>query len=61
MTCEHCEMKVRTALSDVNGVKKVVKVDRGSNVAVVSTDGKSQVATEALVKAVKEAGYTASA
>ena len=61
MTCEHCEMKVRTALSGVSGVKKVVKVDRGDSVAVVRTDGKAQVSTDALIKAVGDAGYTASA
>ncbi len=57
MTCEHCEAKVRTALSGVEGVKKVLKVDRTANEAVVSVAG--PVAKGALVKAVTEAGYTA--
>ncbi|MAG14063.1 MAG: hypothetical protein CMN78_05655 [Spirochaetales bacterium] len=61
MTCEHCEMKVRNALSGVNGVKKVVKVDRGGGVAVVSTNAKSEVTADALVQAVSDAGYTAKA
>ena len=61
MTCEHCEMKVRTALSNVEGVKKVVKVDHNDSVAVVSTKSGSDVSTDALVQAVSDAGYTASA
>lgn len=61
MTCEHCEMKVRNALADVGGVKKVVKVDRSANEAVVTLSGSSPATTDALVTAVTEAGYTAKA
>ena len=57
MTCEHCEQKVRDALSGVAGVKKVVKVDRTANEAIVSVEG--SVADGALAKAVADAGFTA--
>lgn len=61
MTCEHCEMRVRNALAEVDGVKKVVKVDRGASEAVVSVADKESVSKDALVQAVAEAGYTAKA
>ena len=57
MTCEHCEQKVRDALSGVEGVKKVLKVDRAANEAVISV--KSPVAAGVLAQAVVDAGYTA--
>jgi copper chaperone len=57
MTCEHCEQKVRSALSGVEGVKKVLKVDRTANEAVISV--KSPVAAGILAQAVADAGFTA--
>jgi copper chaperone len=55
MTCPHCEMAVRKALLNVNGVTAVVKVDRLVNEAVV--EGSPDPA--ALVEAVNETGYKA--
>jgi copper chaperone len=57
MTCGHCEMAVRKALSKVPGVTAVVKVDRAANRAAV--EGNPEVA--ALVAAVKAEGYPARA
>ena len=57
MTCGHCEMRVRDALSGVEGVKKV-EVDRTKDQAVVHTEKNTGVAVEELAKAVEEAGYT---
>jgi copper chaperone CopZ len=57
MTCGHCEMAVRKALSKVPGVTEVVKVDRAANRAAV--EGTAEVA--ALVAAVKAEGYPARA
>ena len=59
MTCDHCVMKVRKALAGVEGVKKVLKVDRESNQAVVSVAAGGAVSKEALAQAVADAGYTA--
>ena len=59
MTCEHCEMKVRNALSAVDGVKKVVKVDRAANEAVIRIEDPESVPKQALIQAVIDAGYTA--
>ncbi len=55
MTCGHCEMAVRKALSRVPGVTEVVAVDRTANRAAV--EGEAPV--EALVAAVKAEGYQA--
>ena len=57
MTCGHCEAAVRRALEAVPGVTRVVAVDRGRNIA--SVEGDADVA--ALIAAVKEEGYQASA
>ena len=57
MTCGHCEAAVRRALEAVPGVTRVVEVDRSRNLAVV--EGNPEVA--ALIAAVKEEGYQASA
>lgn len=57
MTCGHCEMAVRKALTRVPGVTAVVKVDRTANRAAV--EGTADVA--ALVAAVKAEGYSARA
>ena len=57
MTCGHCEMAVRKALSKVPGVTAVVKVDRTVNRAAV--EGTPDAA--ALVAAIKAEGYSARA
>jgi copper chaperone CopZ len=59
MTCSHCEMRVNKALSAVAGVKKV-KVELKKNEATVITDGNTIVSAEALLAAVRDAGYEAS-
>lgn len=55
MTCGHCEMAVKKALSGVAGVERVVSVDRTKEEAVV--EGSPDPA--ALVAAVVEEGYQA--
>ena len=55
MTCGHCEMAVKKALSQVPGVKNVVSVDRQKEEAVVEGDA----AIPALVAAIEEEGYQA--
>jgi len=57
MTCGHCEMAVKKALSQVPGVTQVVSVDRGAEEAVV--EGTPDVG--ALVAAIVEEGYQAEA
>ncbi|QLD89212.1 heavy-metal-associated domain-containing protein [Natronomonas salina] len=56
MTCEHCEQSVEEALQGVSGVTDV-DVDREAERATVDGDAD----TDALVDAVEDAGYTASA
>ncbi len=56
MSCEHCEQTVEDALEGVDGVESV-DVDRESERATVEGDADPQ----ALVSAVDEAGYDASA
>ena len=56
MTCEHCEQSVEEALQGVSGVTDV-DVDREAEQATVDGDAD----TDALVDAVEDAGYTASA
>ena len=56
MTCGHCEMRVKMALEKVPGVKEA-KTDHEKDLAVITTDG--EVDMDALVKAVKDAGYEA--
>lgn len=56
MTCGHCEQSVEDALLDVEGVTGV-DVDRTAESATV--EGSSD--TDALVSAVEDAGYSASA
>ncbi len=56
MTCGHCEMRVKMALENVPGVKEA-RTDHEKDLAVITTDG--DVDMEALVRAVKEAGYEA--
>ena len=61
MTCEHCEMKVKTALSSTPGVAKVVSVDRTKNLVVVQVNDSATATGEILAKVVTETGYTAKA
>lgn len=56
MSCAHCEQTVAEALSDVAGVENVA-VDREDARATVE----GEADTEALVAAVEDAGYDASA
>ena len=56
MTCGHCEQSVEDALLDVEGVTGA-DVDRATESATV--EGSSD--TDALVSAVEDAGYSASA
>ena len=56
MTCEHCEQTVEEALEDVGGVTAAT-ADREAESATV--EGSTE--TDALVSAVTEAGYDASA
>jgi copper chaperone CopZ len=56
MTCEHCEQTVEEALEDVGGVTAAT-ADRETESATI--EGSAQ--TDALVSAVTEAGYDASA
>lgn len=53
MMCNHCKNHVQEALESVEGVREV-NVDLASGVAMVEGDA----ATEALVKAVENCGYT---
>ncbi|GAB3672815.1 CopZ family metallochaperone [Halopiger thermotolerans] len=56
MSCEHCEQTVEDALEDVEGVTSV-SVDRETESATVEGDAD----VDALVDAVDDAGYEASA
>jgi copper chaperone len=56
MTCEHCEQTVEEALEDIGGVTAAT-ADRETESATI--EGSAE--TDALVSAVTEAGYDASA
>ena len=56
MTCNHCVAAVRKALAAVDGVDEVVDVQLEPGSATV----KGSASTDALLAAVKEAGYQAS-
>jgi Cu2+-exporting ATPase len=56
MTCGHCEMRVKTALENVPGVKEA-KTDHEKDLAVITAT--DDVDMDALVQAVKDAGYEA--
>lgn len=56
MHCGHCEMRVSMALKKVHGVKDA-KADYEKGVATVSYA--DEVDVNAMVAAVKDAGYTA--
>ncbi len=58
MSCEHCVSHVQTALQNVDGVQTAeVSLEGGTARLELSED----VATDALVQAVQEAGYDAKA
>ncbi len=57
MSCEHCVARVESALAAVEGVS-LVKVELEPGRAVVQAEGTSETA---LLEAVAQAGYTASA
>lgn len=57
MTCANCETHVSKALASVSGVAKVCQVDWRKGLACV--ESKDAVDREALVAAIKNAGYTA--
>jgi copper chaperone len=56
MTCKHCVAAVEKALAAVNGVEQVVEVSLEAGSATVT----GTASTEALIAAVREAGYQAS-
>ncbi|TKX79053.1 heavy-metal-associated domain-containing protein [Halorubrum sp. SD626R] len=56
MSCEHCEQSVEEALSGVAGVT-TARADRERDAATVEGDADP----DALVRAVEDAGYEASA
>ena len=56
MTCMHCVGAVRKALAAVAGVEEVVEVSLEAGSATV----KGNADTEALIAAIKAAGYQAS-
>lgn len=56
MTCGHCEQTVEEALEDVDGVR-AVSADREA--AQVTVEGDAE--TDAIVAAVEDAGYRATA
>ena len=55
MTCGHCEMAVRKALSSVPGVTRVVDVSKDRGEALIE----GSAAAAALVSAVTEEGFEA--
>lgn len=57
MNCQHCVNAVNEALSEVKGVEQVVSVDLDAGTAEITGDAD----TAALIAAVEEEGYSASA
>ncbi len=55
ISCGHCVQAITKEVSNVPGVQNV-KVDLGTK--RVSVDADAQVATETIVTAINEAGYT---
>ena len=53
MSCEHCVRRIRSALSEINGVREVV-VDLSSKLVIV--DAETDI--ETLMRAIADAGYT---
>lgn len=58
MTCGHCEASVREEVSELPGITDV-QVDRSRNFLSVTSEGEIDAA--AVIAAVKEAGYEATA
>ncbi len=58
MTCGACESTITTALTDVPGVRKVIKVDHKEGIALVCTD-LEKVDQATMVKSVVDKGYQA--
>jgi copper chaperone CopZ len=58
MSCEHCEQTVEEALEGVPGVQDA-EADRETEQATVNANGDAD--TDALVTAVEDAGYDATA
>lgn len=56
MTCMHCVAAVTSALAAVDGVDEVVEVSLQNGSATV----RGKAATDDLIAAVKESGYSAS-
>jgi copper chaperone len=56
MTCMHCVAAVEKALAAVEGVDEVIQVTLEPGAATV----KGSASTEALIAAIKQAGYQAS-
>ncbi|MGI9321438.1 MAG: CopZ family metallochaperone [Thiogranum sp.] len=56
MTCQHCVAAVEKALPAVDGVEEVIQITLDPGSATV----KGVASTEALIAAVKQAGYEAS-
>jgi copper chaperone len=56
MTCQHCVGAVEKALAEVEGVDEVIEVSLDPGNATV----KGNAPSEALIAAVKQAGYEAS-
>jgi len=59
MTCGHCKARVERALREVDGVANV-EVVRAAHRATIAYD-ETKVAASALIAAVEDAGYDASA
>ncbi|HET7313549.1 CopZ family metallochaperone [Salinisphaera sp.] len=57
ISCRHCVAAVDEALAEVDGVERVLEVDLDSGIAKIEGD----VETEALLAAVREEGYEATA
>jgi copper chaperone len=60
MNCSHCEETVRNTLIAVDGVAKVLKVDKDKNLAEIKVDDPANVPTDAMISALSEAGYSSS-
>jgi copper chaperone CopZ len=58
MTCNHCEMRVKKALTDVEGVQDA-EVSHTEGQAIVLVDPKRAVKVDDLIAAVEAAGYQA--
>ena len=58
MTCGHCEMRVKKALTGVLGVLDA-EASHEREQAIVTVDASKEVPTAALIAAVEAAGYTA--